>query len=80
MRSPKHDAIGGAILSKVRREINVGVKTGPQSAYSPGSRPYLWQQRTRVHMKEPRNALERHAAVIDDAATIANLRGVSFVR
>ena len=25
-------------------------------------------------MKEPRNALERHAADIDDAATTANLR------
>lgn len=29
-------------------------------------------------MKEPRNALERQAADIDDAATTANLRGVSF--
>ena len=38
----------------------------------------MWQPRTRAHIKEPRNALERQAADIDDAATTANLRGFNF--
>lgn len=49
-----------------------------RSGCSPGSRPYLWQPRTRAHIKEPRNTLERQAADIDDAATTKNLDGVNF--
>lgn len=40
----------------------------------PGLREYLRQNRTRVHMNDPSNKLERHAEDIDVHTTIMNLQ------
>ena len=64
------------MLSEIADVRSMSVsRLGAEDVCSPGSRPYLWQPRTRAHMKEPRNTLERQAADIEDAATTANLRG-----
>jgi hypothetical protein len=64
-KSPRHAAIGGAILS-VRLSVFYSTR---KQIMLPGSSPSLLQMTTRKHMKEPRRALERQAAPMAVADT-----------
>ena len=46
---------------------------GQRSRDSPGSRPSFLQSTTKVHIKDPNNILDRHAASIEDDAVNINL-------
>ena len=43
------------------------------SGVSPGSKPNLRHITTKPHMKDPRSTLDKHAAHMDEDATMMNL-------
>jgi hypothetical protein len=73
-RSPRQEAIGGAMLSVMRGRSSGYVWWMRKEEDVPGSRLKWRQRRTRQHIKEPRMIPERQAEAMDVDATITNLK------